>query len=715
MHNNVDGDIEEKKHRSWFSIGREMSRCGWRLFSALAFMAGVSFFLQMHEIRLDVPELHSISSQYVVAQLSFEFPDEEKTLFLRQQAIHDIGPIYHLDSRELVQWSSAFEEHLIQDQSWRRLDPKMTFEKIYEHGESLEDFLVESRFSDERTLEKIQDLFPVTEPLFPLSFLQEKQGEEFWQLAKEQVFSTGDSQAISAFVIDFFQDHKWSLERDSGLEKRIKEAVKEAVPEQYTLVQAGSFLLEPGEKVTAKHIVQLQSLKHALGDTGVLLSWGGILGAIALSFVITLLIAVYLRMYYVDIFSSLRKVLLLTLICLLTLALAKGAEYVLYHGYAFIDTVHFLLIIPFASLLLSVLLGTRIALFSSIFLCVIVSLGLSIDYDRFLVLNLVAAMCAVMFAKGVHKRKGIFQVCVKVWLCCLPVLFAFHLLEGSVQGVGIVLDAFVSFVFLSGTSVLVVAFLPLLESLFHVMTDMTLMEYMDPNNALLRRLSLEAPGTYQHSLVVGNFAEIMARSIGANDLFCRVAALYHDIGKLFNPHYFTENQLGGFNIHQLLTPLESTHVIISHVAEGEVLARKHRLPQSFIDVIREHHGTTLVYFFYCKQIEQMEGDVSKVNKKLFRYPGPKPHTKESALIMIADTIEAASRSLDEVTEEVVQEMVERLFSEKAMEGQFDECPLTFQELCTVKKTIVRALLVTRHLRIKYPTEGAGKAVAKIIV
>jgi len=231
------------------------------------------------------------------------------------------------------------------------------------------------------------------------------------------------------------------------------------------------------------------------------------------------------------------------------------------------------------------------------------------------------------------------------------------------------------------------------------------MEYMDPNNELLRRLSLEAPGTYQHCLVVGNLAEAGARAIGANDLFCRAATLYHDIGKLFNPHYFTENQLGGFNIHQLLTPLESTHVIIAHVAEGEALAKKYRLPQGFIDIIREHHGTTLVYYFYCKQIEQMDGDTSKVNEKLFRYPGPKPHSKESAIIMIADTVEAASRSFDDVTEENLTQMVNKLVSEKAEEGQFDECQLTFEELGIVKKAVVKALLVTRHIRIKYPARS----------
>ena len=202
--------------------------------------------------------------------------------------------------------------------------------------------------------------------------------------------------------------------------------------------------------------------------------------------------------------------------------------------------------------------------------------------------------------------------------------------------------------------------------------------------------------------MVGNIAEVAARAIGASGLFCRVSTLYHDIGKLFNPHYFTENQLGGFNIHQLLTPAESTHVIIAHVAEGEALARKYHLPQSFIDIIREHHGSTMVHYFYCKQVEQMGGDATKVNERIFRYPGPKPRSKESAIIMIADTLEAASRSMDEVTEESIAEMVDKLVAEKAEDGQFDECRLTFEELGRVKRAIVKALMVTRHLRIKYP-------------
>ena len=234
------------------------------------------------------------------------------------------------------------------------------------------------------------------------------------------------------------------------------------------------------------------------------------------------------------------------------------------------------------------------------------------------------------------------------------------------------------------------------------MTDITLMEYMDPNNDLLRRLSVEAPGTYQHCLVVGSISEAAAQSIGANGLFCRVSTLYHDIGKLFNPHYFTENQMGGFNIHQLLTPQESAQVIIAHVIEGEALGRKHGIPQSFIDVIREHHGNTLVYYFYCKQVEQMGGNTEAVDKTQFRYPGPRPRTKESAIIMMADTVEAASRSLEEVNEDTIAELVNRLIGEKQEDGQFDECQLTFEEFQTVKRTMIKNLAVARHLRIRYP-------------
>ncbi len=680
-----------------------------RILIGLVFASFLSFFLQVREVRIDVLEIDSIAKQYVVAQTEFEFPDESKTFFLQQQAMQDIGFIYLIDRKELEKVTHDFEEHLAQTQTWRKEMPESSFEELYEHIESFQEFLADTRFTDERTARQLKESEVPAESFFVVVLPESSKSlsipEEYWQTAKDHVFQASPKQSLLASqIVEFFRKKNWSLEKDGSLEKKLKQAAQDKVLQQYTVVKAGTIILEPGERITLKHVMMLQAMKNALASPRYLGTPFSVLGTLSLSLIITFLTGIYLSIYHREIFRSLRKLSLLTTIAVLTLVLAKLTEYLLlYKGYNLIEIIRYPLIIPFASILLCVLLGARISLFSSIFLSVIVSLGLSIQYEEFLILNLIAAMCTIMFARGLHKRKDIFEVCGKVWLCCLPVLISFHLIGNDFGNFNQAGDLMATFAFLTITAILVVGLLPMFEMLFKVMTDMTLMEFMDPNNELLRRLSLEAPGTYQHSLVVGNLAEVAARSIGANHLFCRVVTLYHDIGKLFNPHYFTENQLGRFNIHQLLTPLESTHVIIAHVAEGEALGRKYRLPESFIDIIREHHGTTLVYFFYCKQVEQMGGDPSKVNAKLFRYPGPKPRTKESALIMIADTIEAASRSLEEVTEESLSELVNRLVAEKAEEGQFDECSLTFEELSVVKKTIVKALLVSRHLRVKYPS------------
>jgi putative nucleotidyltransferase with HDIG domain len=243
--------------------------------------------------------------------------------------------------------------------------------------------------------------------------------------------------------------------------------------------------------------------------------------------------------------------------------------------------------------------------------------------------------------------------------------------------------------------------LPMFESCFGILTDITLMEYMDPNHDLLRRITVEAPGTYQHSLIMGNIAEAAANAIGCNGLFCRVATLYHDVGKISIAQYFTENQQPGVNVHQLLTPVESAQVIISHVDEGLKLARS--LPPKFKEVIREHHGNGLVYFFYHKQLENVGGNRELVDEKEFRYHGPRPKSKESAIIMIADSLEAASRSLDEVNEETLTRLVDQIVKEKMEDGQFDECLLTFEELGRVKKALVKSLLAIGHFRVKYPS------------
>jgi putative nucleotidyltransferase with HDIG domain len=319
-----------------------------------------------------------------------------------------------------------------------------------------------------------------------------------------------------------------------------------------------------------------------------------------------------------------------------------------------------------------------------------------------MIINLAASIVAILSTRSLRRRKEVFVVCGNAWLSCLGVIFSLHLYNNTLWQMTLVSDVISSGVFMLLTAILVVGLLPLLESAFGVMTDVTLMEYMDPNNDLLRRLTIEAPGTYQHSVIVGNLAEAAAVKIGANGLFCRVSTLYHDVGKMATPQYFTENQQGGMNIHQLFTPEESAQVIIAHVSEGVAMARRAGLPEQFIDIIKEHHGTTLVYYFYRKQLEKVGGDKNLVDEKEFRYSGPKPRSKESAIIMIADTLEAASRSLEKVTEENLLELANRLIREKIDDGQFQDCLLTFEELEIVKMTLIKTLVAYWHSRVKYP-------------
>jgi putative nucleotidyltransferase with HDIG domain len=679
-----------------------------RLIVTILFFIALAAFLHFRQVRTEVIEQGAIADRYLIAHVDFSFPDEEATLVIKQQSVRDIGAIYRISEKQLRQIRFDFESYLLTRSDWRDKLKQSTFDELYKGADAIEQALAKARFTNSRTLQKMKDYGLSTSDyyLYSSESLQEPTilPRSFWNKIRQKAFVEDNfTPETSNFVLEAFEKQTWTLQQDGSAERNLRQIIQEKVPDQYTQVTAGDHIIDPGEKATSRHLAMLQSMKEAIAKQRDPFAFRTIMGSLLLSLIFTALSIIYFRLNHPKILNSLQKMTLLVTIVVLTLIFSKFAEYLLVNKAIYlIDIFRYPIIVPFASILILVLVGSEVALFGSAFLSIVIGVSLAIDHDRFLVLNLIASWVTILFAHNMHKRKEVFIVLGKVWLVCIPVIVAFNLSLNVFTSQHLVQDLISSLIFSGVIALLIIGFLPLLESIFHVMTDMTLMEYMDPNNELLRRLSVEAPGTYQHCLVVGNLAESAARDIGAGGLFCRVATLYHDIGKLFNPHYFTENQLGGFNIHQLLTPLESTQVIIAHVPEGEALARKHRLPQSFIDIIREHHGTTLVYYFYHKQLEQAGGAEDQVDEKLFRYPGPKPHTKESAIIMLADTVEAASRSLDEISEEALTKMVDKLVKEKADDGQLDECQLTFEELGIVKKTLVKTLSITGHLRVKYP-------------
>lgn len=274
------------------------------------------------------------------------------------------------------------------------------------------------------------------------------------------------------------------------------------------------------------------------------------------------------------------------------------------------------------------------------------------------------------------------------------------------------------------TGIIAVGLLPVFELIFKVSTEITLLELTDFNHPLLRQMQMEAPGTYHHSLMVANLSENAAAEIGASPLLCRACCLFHDIGKLVKPEYFTENQREGINPHDEKNPSMSALVIKAHVKEGVEMARKNKLPRVIVDVIRQHHGTTLIKYFYHQATERQKKNGTRtpfpeknggknkeertVDESTYRYDGPKPEFKESAIIFFADSVEAASRSLKKVTQPNVEELIDRIFKDRIEDGQLDNCPLTFHELHQIRKSFTYTVLNMLHARIEYPKSEAEK-------
>lgn len=675
---------------------------------ALLFGAVLFSFLHFREVRVEVLELGTISPRYIVAEVNFAFPDDEATAILRQETLLDIGKIYAIDPDTIHKRKVEFENFLIYDQEWRKIAKLSTFDEMYKAMEKLSRVLQEIRFSDARTIQKLKEMGFKTTYYHELAPFDMSQGaffpEKVWEFIRRvafdrQIFQPGTID----FLIDYLKNKIWQLKIDTAAEKKLQKVVRAEIPIKYTEVAAGSRIIDRGEKVTSKHLAMVQAMKQALTEKRNLFSLRQIAASLMITALIMILGYLFLKNLHSDVLLSNKRLFLLVSIVVLGLGFAKGTEFILLKTTEnLFEIVRYPLLTPFVAILVCSLIHPSVAIFVSAVLTVLLDSVLAFERHGFMMTNLLVAFFAILSTKTLRKRTEIFVVCGKAWLASCVLISALYFYDRSKMGVTLLADLGSSGIFMLVTSVLVVGLLPVFESCFKILTDITLMEYMDPNHELLRRLTVEAPGTYQHALIMGNMAESAARSIGANGLFCRVATLYHDIGKMSIAQYFTENQQPGVNIHQLLTPVESAQVIISHVGEGVALARKAGLPEQFIDVIKEHHGTSLVYYFYHKQLESVGNKTELVNEKEFRYSGPRPRTKEAVVIMIADSVEAASRSLDEVNETTLTRLVDQIVREKLDDGQFDDSLLTFEELGKVKRALVKSLLSIGHFRVKYP-------------
>lgn len=370
------------------------------------------------------------------------------------------------------------------------------------------------------------------------------------------------------------------------------------------------------------------------------------------------------------------------------------------------------LLTPIAAgaILLAILTNVRLAAWVSCLTAAISSV--LFDYDwRLLVLGSAMALAGISGTIDVRRRSDVNRAAIRATLAGLVVVIAVTLATESLARDEVTHR--VSLILLNGALCLFIVpgLLSPLEQLFGITTPIQLLEYSDLNNELLSRLSVEVPATYAHSRMLGDLAEAAAISIGADGLLARVCAYYHDIGKLRRPEYFAENQTGP-NVHDDLPPRLSARAISAHVSEGAEMAREFHLPQPIIDAIYEHHGTSMISFFYQQALSQQKhGDVREED---FRYPGPKPQSRETAILMICDAVESGVRSIKNPNEERVRELIDKIVTARANDRQFDECDLTLRELDIMKDVITKRMLTSLHGRISYPEQPPRSQPGKVI-
>ncbi len=348
-------------------------------------------------------------------------------------------------------------------------------------------------------------------------------------------------------------------------------------------------------------------------------------------------------------------------------------------------------------IIVTILFDAEIGILSTIILALLLGMMHRFSFTITL-MTAVVGITACFMSRRVQKRSHFYRIMITVMLAYLVLVFVVETLK-LVPNPELFDELILGLINGVVTIILAIFFLPMFESLFGFTTDYTLLELSDLNHPLLKRLAMEAPGTYQHSIVVGNLTESGAMAIGANPLLSRVGAYYHDIGKMEIPEYFVENQLGLKSRHEELTPTMSSLILTAHVKKGRGLGEEAGIPDAVLNFIEEHHGTMVMSYFYDKAIKQ---GVDPADRDKFRYPGPRPQTRETGLAMLADAVEAASRTLENPKPARINNLIQRIIDDRFKSGELNECPLTLRDLAQIKEAFAKVLMAAFHHRVVYP-------------
>lgn len=481
---------------------------------------------------------------------------------------------------------------------------------------------------------------------------------------------------------------------DKEKSEQERNAALENISITHGLIQSGERIISRGELVTNDKFQLLESLRFAYErKLGGAFRYAGILtGQIILLFISIFALFLFLLFFRKDLYNENKKIIL---ILILIVGMVYLARVILKTEISYIHVLPVCLI----PIIIRVFFDTRLALFVHLISIIIIGFLVPNSFE-FVFLQLFAGIITILSIVKLERRSQFFLTSLMIFITYSIIYGGMTLIqEGSLKDIN-----YTNFILFAISAVLTLFSYPVIfifEKLFGLITDVTLMELSNTNNPLLRELALKAPGTFQHSMQVANLAEEAAFTVGANPLLVRTGAMYHDIGKMDVPLYFIENQTTGVNPHDELTFDESARVITSHVYSGIELARKNKLPEQIIDFIRTHHGERKADYFYT--LQKKENPDEEFDEEAFEYPGPNPFSKETAILMMADSVEAASRSLKRPDEESVGKLVDNIIEKQLSQGLFSNADITLRDISRIKKIFKKKLLSIYHLRIEYPT------------
>jgi len=484
-------------------------------------------------------------------------------------------------------------------------------------------------------------------------------------------------------------------EYDARLQKEFA-----AISNVQEVVKRNELIIRAGKKVTPRQERILDEMAEVMrsqaANQGLVISAAPAAARVLLTIGAFALLFLYLYLFRREMYNSNNRLLALLLVFVLQLIFVQMAVSLNLPNYAYP--------VAMVPIILTVLFDAEVGIISSFVLAML--LGVMHRFDFTLALQtVVLGTVASLISRETRKRSHFFRILLVV---IIANMFYIPLVEGMKLTPDKDFTTLLGLGALAGSLSVVfsIFFIPFFESLFGITTDLTLLELSDLNHPLLKRLAFEAPGTYHHSISVGNLCEAAAKAIGANPLLARVGAYYHDIGKIEIPEYFVENQLSVKSRHELLTPTMSALILSSHVKRGRQLGEKEDIPDDVLNFIEEHHGTMVQTYFYSKAVEQ-GGDPKDIDK--FRYPGPKPQIRETGICMLADAVEAASRTLDDPKPSRINNLIQRIINDRFQSGELDECPVTLRDLAKIKEAFTQMLIAAFHHRIEYPKKKEAAA------